>query len=160
MRYRRAFAVIARNEAISLYVVFARQEWLSVFVIVRHEVNSLFSVIGSRKQSAVMRFRRLPRKPLSTSCKIISFLFQRFSRNDESTLFPSLERWVTVGLLPSLRGTKQSPCVSSLRSRNDPRFSSLRGTKQSPCMSSLLGSILPLQALEDCHENPFQLLTK
>ena len=125
MSYRRAFAVIARHEAISLHVVFARQEWLSVFVIVRHEVNSLFSVIGSRKQSAVMRFRRLPRKPLSTSCKIISFLFQRFSRNDESTLFPSLEGWGTVGPLPSLRGTKQSPCMLSLQGRNDSPFSSL-----------------------------------
>ena len=54
MSYRRAFAVIARNEAISLYVVFARQEWLSVFVIVRNEAISLFIVIG--KQVAISRY--------------------------------------------------------------------------------------------------------
>jgi len=44
-------SVIARHEAISLYVVIARQELLSVPVIARHEVISLYLVVAARMRS-------------------------------------------------------------------------------------------------------------
>jgi len=48
---------------------------------------------------------------------------------------PSFRKWCIIRLLPSLRGTKQSPCPSSL----------------------VIGRA---QALEDCHENPFEHFEK
>src|SRR6185312_8275872 len=55
---------------------------------------------------------------------------------------------------PSLRGTKQSPCRSSLRGRNYSQFPSLRGTKQSPCISSLQHECGQFPSLRGTKQSP------